>query len=649
MVRIWPKTAKIYWDPWRNIPVVRPRQEELDLYYAVRLSEPGDARPVFPGDLEKLKDAILYEYGSDKVYMRLFNTGFMLFNKVPHWDLMYEIVSSGNVLGQLYYDPFREKWRFRLTYSGAYIASEEGLVDKAVLEGPIYTGREVKPAPSTSMRQLIIVDKTGNIRGLGEVYGDSLIIVKTFHDRTMPVETSGKSASIEDVLKHNEEGLEALAGKSISYLKRLRGKYRLPVSVSYSGGKDSLVALDLAYKAFGELEMVFNDTGLELPETIKNVHEVSEKYGVRLHIASAGDIFWRAVTVFGPPGKDYRWCCKVAKLVPIARLTRTLWPNGALNIVGQRAFESLDRAKSPRVWRNKWIPHLVSTSPIQEWSQLECWLYIFKHKLPYNKLYERGFDRLGCFLCPSSALAEFKDVEKEYPELWGKWERILEEWRVKLGQPAEWVKLGLWRWLTPASAKRRIARHIENYSIDWRREYTNRLLGSSINLAPLEIVESDNELKILFNKEVLAPSIREVVKVNMGRLGYSVEEQEDVFRVSSVNTVITVSERSIHVKPFMNSENTEDLVDLLKVIYRAYGCVKCGSCILWIPPGNAMLTQNGPIPLKNLDDKTRRFYLEACPISDQLVEKTLVPLILGTPKAFKRKTRRRIITSEHYG
>ncbi|MEM0110948.1 MAG: phosphoadenosine phosphosulfate reductase family protein, partial [Desulfurococcus sp.] len=468
MVRIWPKTAKIYWDPWRNIPVVRPRQEELDLYYAVRLSEPGDARPVFPGDLEKLKDAILYEYGSDKVYMRLFNTGFMLFNKVPHWDLMYEIVSSGNVLGQLYYDPFREKWRFRLTYSGAYIASEEGLVDKAVLEGPIYTGREVKPAPSTSMRQLIIVDKTGNIRGLGEVYGDSLIIVKTFHDRTMPVETSGKSASIEDVLKHNEEGLEALAGKSISYLKRLRGKYRLPVSVSYSGGKDSLVALDLAYKAFGELEMVFNDTGLELPETIKNVHEVSEKYGVRLHIASAGDIFWRAVTVFGPPGKDYRWCCKVAKLVPIARLTRTLWPNGALNIVGQRAFESLDRAKSPRVWRNKWIPHLVSTSPIQEWSQLECWLYIFKHKLPYNKLYERGFDRLGCFLCPSSALAEFKDVEKEYPELWGKWERILEEWRVKLGQPAEWVKLGLWRWLTPASAKRRIARHIENYSIDWR-------------------------------------------------------------------------------------------------------------------------------------------------------------------------------------
>ncbi|MEM0110947.1 MAG: phosphoadenosine phosphosulfate reductase, partial [Desulfurococcus sp.] len=159
----------------------------------------------------------------------------------------------------------------------------------------------------------------------------------------------------------------------------------------------------------------------------------------------------------------------------------------------------------------------------------------------------------------------------------------------------------------------------------------------------------NNELKILFNKEVLAPSIREVVKVNMGRLGYSVEEQEDVFRVSSVNTVITVSERSIHVKPFMNSENTEDLVDLLKVIYRAYGCVKCGSCILWIPPGNAMLTQNGPIPLKNLDDKTRRFYLEACPISDQLVEKTLVPLILGTPKAFKRKTRRRIITSEHYG
>ncbi|MCY0868781.1 MAG: phosphoadenosine phosphosulfate reductase family protein [Desulfurococcus sp.] len=447
--RIWPTTFKLHWDPWRNIPIVRPSQREIDLYYSVRLMEPGDARPAFQGDLEKLREAVVYEYGGDAFYRRFFEGRFILLNKVPHWDLMYEVVSSGNVIGQLYYDPFREKWRFRPTYAGAVRALEEGLTERVVLDNPVYVGRRVKPAPSVGVRQVVVVDKRGVVRGLGEVYGDELVVVKTYHDKTMPVETSDKPASLNDVLKYNEEGLEALAERSISFLKRLGDRYKLPVSVSYSGGKDSLVALDLAYKAYGSVEMLFNDTGLELPETIRNVHEVAEKYGVKLHVASAGDIFWKAVEVFGPPGKDYRWCCKVAKLVPIARLTRVLWPNGALNIVGQRAFESLDRAKNPRIWRNKWIPHLVTTSPIQNWGQLECWLYIFKHKLPYNRLYEKGFDRLGCYLCPSSALAEFKDVAEEYPELWEKWSRILEEWRVKLAQPAEWVKLGLWRWLTP--------------------------------------------------------------------------------------------------------------------------------------------------------------------------------------------------------
>jgi len=56
-LRMWPRIARIYWDPWRNIPIVKPRQEEIDLYYVVRLSEPGDARPAFQGDLEKLERA----------------------------------------------------------------------------------------------------------------------------------------------------------------------------------------------------------------------------------------------------------------------------------------------------------------------------------------------------------------------------------------------------------------------------------------------------------------------------------------------------------------------------------------------------------------------------------------------------------------
>ena len=640
MRRMWPWTVKLYWDPWRDIPVIKPRREEIDLLYLLRLSEPGDARPAFRGDLVKLREAIIYEFGSDKMYHRFIEGRFILLNKVPHWDVMYEVVSSGNVIGQLYYDPYSEAWRFRLTFQGAYLGLNEGLVDFVKVKQPIYTGRDLGDAPSTSMRQLVVIDEKNNIRGIALVESGKLIVSKVFHDRSHPVETSGKPASLDDVLKHNMDGLEALEEKSIRYLERLRNRYpSFKAVVSYSGGKDSLVALDLTSRALGSLEIIFNDTGLEMPETLKNVDEVARRYDYKLHVASAGDIFWRAVEVFGPPGKDYRWCCKVAKLVPIAKLTKALWPDGALNVVGQRAYESLDRAKSPLIWRNKWISHMISTTPIQYWSQLAAWLYIFKYKLPYNKLYEEGFDRLGCYLCPSCTLAEFREVSRIYPDLWDRWIQVLERWRERLDQPPEWVKYGLWRWLTPATAKRRIAQHLQNYKIDWRGEYQSRLKSSKAQLVPVEVLKTENELVVKFNENVLVDRLVEVFINNMVALGYSVLSENPL--VLKKTGVVEIR-GDVIIARYVNDQRVfEDLVQILKTIYRLRACVYCGSCVLWTRREAVKLTKEGPRLQEHLDEKQAKLYIEVCPINDQLVEKIAVSLITDDYKAFKRKTRPR--------
>lgn len=640
MRHMWPWTVKLYWDPWRNIPVIKPRQEEIDLLYQLRLSEPGDARPAFRGDYEKLREAIIYEFNSDALYKRFIEGRFILLNKVPHWDVMYEVVSSGNVIGQLYYDPYKETWRFRLTFQGAYLAVNEGLVDVVKAQPPFYTDRELESLISTSSRQVVVVDGKNNIRGIASFEDNKLVITKVFHDRAYPIETSGRNASIEDVLKNNEEGLNQLEEKSIKYLERLAKRYSgLKAVVSYSGGKDSLVALDLTHRALGDIEVIFNDTGLEMPETLRNVEEVSRYYGYTLNVASAGDIFWRAVEIFGPPGKDYRWCCKITKLVPIAKLTRAKWPSGALNIVGQRAYESLDRAKSPLVWRNKWIPHMISTTPIQYWSQLSTWLYIFKYKLPYNKLYEEGFDRLGCYLCPSCALAEYNEVKRIYPELWSKWVDVLEKWRVRLNQPPEWIKYGLWRWLTPSTAKKRIVKHLENYNLDWRQEYLSRLMFNKNGLTPIRVDSLQDELIVYFNKPVVTSEIRELLLKNAHGLGFQVVSESPL--VLSKTGVIEIIDNQVKTKPISNKQVFEEFVDILKVIYRLHTCAYCGACVLWTKKGSVKLTLNGPYPLEQLDDKQKRLYIEVCPISDQLVEKIVVSLITGDYKSFKRKTRAR--------
>ncbi|MEM1695860.1 MAG: phosphoadenosine phosphosulfate reductase family protein [Desulfurococcaceae archaeon] len=642
MRKLWPKTVKIYWDPWRNIPVVKPNQEELDLFYQLRLSEPGDARPAFPGDLEKIKEAIAHEFGSTKLFDHLVKDRIVLLNKVPHWDLMYEVVVSGNVIGQLYYDPYKCKWRFRLTYQGAYTAVQNNLVDTIRGDPPYYSGKVVREEYSSSARELVLIDHKGTIRGVCEVLPKGEVVIsKTFHDKTAPVETSDKPASVQDLVKYNEEGILTLEEKSIKYLRRLFSRYsNLRPVVSYSGGKDSLVALDLAHRAFGDLDILFNDTGLEMPETLRNVEYVANYYGYKLYVASAGDIFWRAVDVFGPPGKDYRWCCKVTKLVPIAKLTKAVWPNGGFNIVGQRAYESLDRASSPLVWRNKWIRHMVSTTPIQYWSQLSTWIYIFKYNLPFNKLYTYGFDRLGCFMCPSCALAEFEETKKLYPDLWGRWEHVLRTWKNRMTMPEEWIKLGLWRWLTPATAKKRLMHHVPAYSMDWRKEYIQRLEKSKSSLIPLAVVKEGDKITIQFSKNLLPEDQVGVFIANMGSLGFIVVSKEPLV-FEKANARYMIKHNTINVSNYKD-ELFEDLVDVLKVIYRMHNCVYCGSCVLWTRKGSVALTPKGPIVKNDMSESEKRVYMEICPISDQLVEKVVLSLLLNDYRAFKRKTRRRI-------
>lgn len=637
----WPIRAMIYWDPIHNIPLIKPEPDIEDSVFRLRITDPGDARPGFKRDYEKLLEAIKYEFNDDTIYNRFIRDKFILLNKVPHWDQMWEVISSGNVIGQLFYDPFMDKWRFRLSSSGALIAYRDGLVDHVIYDDFIREKKIIREGFSSSIRQVIIVDRRNRVRGLAENINGTIIVTKVFRHLHRPKETSECNADIHSVLKHNEYGLYYFESRAKAFLYSMAEKVKKEVVVSYSGGKDSLTALHLTLETLGEAKLLFNDTGLELPDTIANVDYIAEKYDLEKITASAGNAFWNTVEIFGPPGKDYRWCCKIVKLVPLARIARRKWPNGALNIVGQRAYESIDRAKSPRVWRNRWIPHLLSITPIQEWSQLHVWLYIFKHKLPYNKLYDLGFERLGCYVCPSSTLAEFKEVERIHPELWSKWNNVLERWKEKLGQPQEWIRYGLWRWLTPAVAKQRLAIKIPGYNIDWNIEYKLRLLHSKIGLAPMEQGDIDGWKYIVFNKDLVPDNAQYQFSANIKMLKHiTISRSKDMnsWLIYSDKAEIIINKNIIKYRIHEN-KGIEVLIDTLKIIYRIHGCARCSSCVIWCPINVIRLTSQGPLP------KTPcigcRLCLEVCPIADVLVEKILIPLITGNVRAWKRKTKYR--------
>jgi len=100
-------------------------------------------------------------------------------------------------------------------------------------------------------------------------------------------------------------------------------------------------------------------------------------------------------------------------------------------------------------------------------------MYIEMNKLEPNPLYYAGYERIGCFMCPASTLAELVLLEETHPDIWGKWLEVLEYWRRRLDLPREWIDYALWRWHAPARYRTIMARKlgVVDRIDDWRRTF----------------------------------------------------------------------------------------------------------------------------------------------------------------------------------
>lgn len=83
--------------------------------------------------------------------------------------------------------------------------------------------------------------------------------------------------------------LDALESEAVHIFREVAGEFERPV-ILFSGGKDSIVMLHLALKAFAPAAVPFSllhvDTGHNFPEVIEYRDRVVAEHGLRLHVAS---------------------------------------------------------------------------------------------------------------------------------------------------------------------------------------------------------------------------------------------------------------------------------------------------------------------------------------------------------------------------
>jgi len=433
--------------------------------HPVEITPPGDYRPAFPHDLARIRKTLDGYYGPGSGKAMLPDGHLAVLNKSPGVDIMDEAVTDGLVLGCHVFEPGKG-WKFICRIEGArrmssVISRKWAIIDDGaiqfirkgsssmavgILEADpgILVGDEVVVL---SAKREVISTGRARMSGTDMVKLDRGPAIKSRWYKEAPLNPElSVGRTWQDAVKANSEKLGKKQENSIEHIRKTARRFSgLPVAVSVSGGKDSLATLLLVLEAGFRPKLIFTDTGLEFPETLENVRRTAEKYGLELITEDAGDAFWRALEHFGPPAKDFRWCCKTCKLGPMAGLIRKHFPEGVLSFIGQRQYESSQRYEKGNVWRNPWVPGQVGASPIQNWPSLLVWLYLFQQEAEYNPLYEKGLERIGCWLCPATDMGEFDDVEK-YSEQNARWQEALACHAAVKGLPPEWLRLGLWRW-----------------------------------------------------------------------------------------------------------------------------------------------------------------------------------------------------------
>ncbi len=219
--------------------------------------------------------------------------------------------------------------------------------------------------------------------------------------------------------------LKELEAESIYVLREVAAQFENPCLL-FSGGKDSIVVLHLALKAFYPASVPFTllhvDTGHNFQEALDYRDELVKKHGLRLLVASVQEAIDKGLV---REEKGYTASRNALQTIPLLEAIEKNKFDCAMG--GARRDEEKARAKErffshrdefgqwdpknqrPELWNifngRKHMGEHFRVFPISNWTEMDVWQYIFQEQIEMPSLYfshkRKVFERDGVWYAAS--------------------------------------------------------------------------------------------------------------------------------------------------------------------------------------------------------------------------------------------------------
>ena len=367
----------------------------------------------------------------------------------------------------------------------------------------------------------------------------------------------------------NRQLMEQLVQETIKKIYNTFIEYQDKVDVFYvafSGGKDSVVALDLVQRALPHncFKVLFGDTGMEFPdtyETVEKIKQICAEEKIEFLQAKSKLKPENTWQIFGPPAVTIRWCCSVHKTTPqIMQLREVLQKPDftGMAFTGVRGDESLSRSEYDAISYGGKHSGQYSCHPILEWNTAELFLYIYENGLTFNNAYKKGNTRAGCLVCPMSQGKHDYMKYKNYPD---DTDSFINKIITTSGKNF---------------SKENYDRFVEQGY--WRTRKSGRELSFGHDKHVFEIVKGQNVITVQKKNEYWkewAKTIGQVTSLGDGEFSIAYEGKSYAIRTIS-------TQEGGEQFTFPNIENSKSDIKFLSlfksVIIKSVYCVNCGYC-----------------------------------------------------------------------